>query len=212
MALNKLKELKMLHFLVSTNVDGLHRRSGFSADEMAELHGNGFKEYCEICGKDYIRAFDVTLKRSGRYTGRLCQDDKCNGKLRDSIINFGENLPENELEKAMVHTAKADLVIMLGSSMRVSPACNIPAESYGRDDNPGKFVIVNLQKTGYDDDAEESGGFRVGAKIDEYFTKVMDILKIKVDEFKEDAMLNSITEDMKKMKIDPNFKIYNITK
>ena len=112
----------------------------------------------------------------------------------------------------MVHTAKADLVIMLGSSMRVSPACNIPSECYGRDDKPGKFVIVNLQKTSYDSDAKESGGFRVGAKIDDYFTKVMDILKLKVDPFTEDAMINSITEEMKIIKVDPNFKIYDITK
>ena len=62
MALVKLKESGMLHFLVSTNVDGLHRRSGFGVDEMSELHGNAYKEYCEKCGADYIRAFDVTLK------------------------------------------------------------------------------------------------------------------------------------------------------
>jgi len=72
--------------------------------------------------------------------------------------------------------------------------------------------LSTCKKTGYDDAAEESGGFRVGAKIDEYFTKVMDILKLKVDPFTDDAMINSITEDMKKIKVDPNFKIYNITK
>ena len=190
----------------------MHRRSGFQADEMAELHGNAYKEYCEKCGADYIRAFDVTVKRSGRYTGRLCQNEECNGKLRDSIINFGEMLPENELEKAQQHTAKADLVIMLGSSMRVSPACNIPELSYKRKENPGKLVIVNLQKTHYDEWCETSGGMRIGAKIDDLFEMVMDNLGLKVDPFTDDAMMKSITDEMKQIRVDPNFKIYDIIK
>jgi len=209
MALNKLKQKKFLHFLVSTNVDGLHRRSGFAADEMSELHGNAYK-YCDQCGSDYVRAFDVTLKRNGRRTGRLCQKNGCDEKLRDSIINFGENLPENELNKAMEHTEKADLVIMLGSSMRVSPACNIPALCYERKEKPGKFVIVNLQKTHYDDACAQSGGFRIGAKIDDLFEIVMQNLKLKVDPFEDDAMIASISEDMKKIKVDPDFKMFNI--
>ena len=208
-ALIKLKQNGMLSHLVSTNVDGLHRRSGFNKDEMSELHGNAYKEYCIKCGKEYIRSFDVTLKKNRlRHTGRLCQKDNCNGKLRDSIINFGENLPEIELTKAIQHTAKADLVVMLGSSMRVTPAADIPAECYEREDNPGIFVIVNLQLTGYDDKAEESGGFRVGCKIDDFFKKVMDILKLKVDPFTDDAMLKVANEDMKKIKVDPQFKMY----
>jgi len=212
MALVKLREKGLLHFVVSTNVDGLHRRSGFGKDEMSELHGNGFKEYCEKCGAEYIRAFDVTLKRIERHTGRLCQQQQCDGKLKDSIINFGENLPEHELDKATEHTAKAELVVMLGSSMRVSPACNIPELCYARKQSPGKFVLVNLQKTGYDYHAEASGGFRVGSKIDDFFRLVMQELKLEVDAFTDDKMIASITEEMKQIKIDPNFRLYNIVK
>eukprot|EP01084_Bolivina_argentea_P189063 325262_1 len=99
---------------------------------------------------------------------------------------------------------------MLGSSMRVTRACDIPSYCYARDKNPGRFVLVNLQKTNYDECCEESGGFRVGSKIDEFFQMVMDILGIKVDTFTDDAMINSITDEMKKIKVDPDFKMYDI--
>ena len=39
-------------------------------------------------------------------TSRKCDNPACNGQLNDSIINFGENLPEVELEKAFDHAQK----------------------------------------------------------------------------------------------------------
>ena len=62
----------------------------------------------------------------------------------DSIINFGENLPEKELSNAIRESNAADLTIVLGTSMRVRPACELPTycKKSGR-----KMIIVNLQKT-----------------------------------------------------------------
>ena len=59
-------------------------------------------------------------------TSRLCADPKCKGKLVDSIINFGEPLPNDELDRALLHSRFADLCLVLGSSLRVSPANQIP--------------------------------------------------------------------------------------
>lgn len=39
-------------------------------------------------------------------TSRKCDDPNCRGSLYDSIINFGENLPEEELRKAFDHARK----------------------------------------------------------------------------------------------------------
>lgn len=41
--------------IVSTNIDGLHRRSGISSQDISELHGNCYREYCSKCGKEYLR-------------------------------------------------------------------------------------------------------------------------------------------------------------
>jgi len=134
-------------FLVSTNVDGLHRRSGITADAMAELHGNCYKELCSSpnCKKEYLRSFDASSHHSNHITGRKC--DKCKSPLVDSIINFGENLPTEELNKTVVHSEQCDLSLVLGTSMRVSPANQFPLKAVT---NGGKMVIVNLQKTPYD--------------------------------------------------------------
>ena len=51
-------------------------------------------------------------------TGRKCE--KCGGYLLDTIINFGDDLEEDILERAENHAAKTDLVISLGSTMSVS--------------------------------------------------------------------------------------------
>lgn len=65
----------------------------------------------------------------------------CGGDLFDSIINFGENLPEKELINGFENSKKADLCLVLGSSLRVTPAANMP-EIVGK--NKKNLVIVNL--------------------------------------------------------------------
>ena len=51
---------------------------------------------------------------------------------------------------------------------------------------------------------------RIGAKIDDLFKLMMKHLGMKTDSFTDDAMMKSITDDMKKIKVDPDFKMYNI--
>ena len=71
-------------------------------------------------------------------TSRKCDNPACQGQLQDSIINFGENLPEGELRKAFDNAQKADLCIVLGSSLRVRPACQVPEVVLA---NGGKVII-----------------------------------------------------------------------
>ena len=59
---------------------------------------------------------------------------------------------------------------MLGTSMRVSPACDLPRPIYT--DNGGKLVICNLQKTPYD----EYCALRVWGRSDAFMKLVMEEL------------------------------------
>lgn len=157
MALVELEKTGIMKFLVSTNVDGLHRRAGTSEShvlthfilwfnslhsKLAELHGNCYLEKCTLCSKQYLRKFDVSkLPRPNHRTGRVCDDSECGGELMDTIINFGENLPDVEILNTMNHSSKSDLALVLGTSMRVSPACTYPSKAL---DNGGKMVIVRI--------------------------------------------------------------------
>eukprot|EP01087_Luapelamoeba_hula_P005024 TRINITY_DN15117_c0_g1_i1.p1 TRINITY_DN15117_c0_g1~~TRINITY_DN15117_c0_g1_i1.p1 ORF type:complete len:322 (+),score=53.50 TRINITY_DN15117_c0_g1_i1:125-1090(+) len=181
-ALTLLIKEGLLKCIVSTNVDGLHRRAATPAANLAELHGNIYIERCsnEECGKEHYRNFDTTISRNvlrdveqsaynTRLTGRLC--NACSAPLRDSIVNFNENLPERHLNTATEHSSKADLTLVLGSSMRVSPACELPSLSYKKG---GGFCLCNLQKTSFDDVTKRvANGVRIFAKTDEFMEAVV---------------------------------------
>ena len=146
LAIVKLEEEGKVRYVVSQNVDGLHLRSGLNPKALSELHGNTNLEKCSKCKKKYLRDYRTrsSKKVHDHKTGRLCADPKCRAPLLDSIINFGENLPERDLNRAFEHAEKADLCISLGSSLTVSPANEIPEIVSKRKQ---KLVIGNLQNT-----------------------------------------------------------------
>jgi NAD-dependent SIR2 family protein deacetylase len=59
MALVAMMETGLLKFIISQNVDGLHRKSGVKADQISELHGNTNIEICSKCQREYLRDFRV---------------------------------------------------------------------------------------------------------------------------------------------------------
>ena len=69
---------------------------------------------------------------------RRCADHTYKGTLNDSIINFREVLPEAEIKAAFKEGEKGDLYIVLGSSLRVSPANCVPLQVHHR----GEKVVV----------------------------------------------------------------------
>jgi len=178
MALVQLQNVGILKYIISQNCDGLHRKSGISPDMISELHGNTNLEACHGCGKEYLRDFHTRVARGvhDHETNRRCDNPECNGELYDTIINFGETLPENVLQKAYGHAYKADLCIVLGSSLTVSPACHLPKIVA---ENGGKLVICNLQGTPLDNNAS----IRIYSKCDDLMNYTMESLGMKIPPF-----------------------------
>lgn len=133
----------LVHFVITQNVDGLHRRSGLSRDKHAVLHGCAFTETCESCGTEHFRDTDVG-GMSFQKTGRKCE--LCSGDLRDTLLDWEDPLPEGDLERSETECEKADLAICFGTSLRINPANQLPLKAK-------KYVIVNLQKTPMDKEA-----------------------------------------------------------
>ncbi len=140
MALRELLDRNVLKFLVSQNIDGLHRKSGVPYEKLAELHGNRNLEVCGKCARHYLRDYRTrtALAVHDHKTGKKCDNPKCGGELYDTIVNFEENLPQRDMDLGFAHCAEADLCLALGSSLVVTPAADMPAQAATH----GKLVIV----------------------------------------------------------------------
>ncbi|GJN13001.1 hypothetical protein PR202_ga31334 [Eleusine coracana subsp. coracana] len=125
------------------NVDSLHLRSGFPREKLAELHGNSFKEICPNCKTEYLRDFEIETIGL-KDTPRRCSDKKCGARLKDTVLDWEDALPPEEMNSAKEHCRTADLVLCLGTSLQITPACNMPLLSIR---NGGRVAIVNLQAT-----------------------------------------------------------------
>lgn len=191
MALRALLECGLLRFLISQNTDGLHRRSGVPKAVLAELHGNTNLEKCKKCKREFLRDFRVrnNVKVHSHETGRACE--ACGGALCDSIINFGENLPAAELTAAERHSEQADVCLVLGSSLTVTPAADCP-EVVGK---KGALFIANLQPTPLDGLARE----RLNGKCDDVMRLLMAELGIPVPVWQ---LVRGIRVDFLKNEVD----------
>ena len=100
---------------------------------MAELHGTLQNLHCQDCRKKYS---------SEEYVSQdyYCE---CGGVLCPSIILFGEMLPQKAFQFAFEESEKAELFIVMGSSLSETPANQFPL--IGKD-NGAKLVIINKKK------------------------------------------------------------------
>jgi len=190
MAFVQLEKSGFLKFLISQNVDGLHRRSGFPPDKLAELHGNTNIEQCQKCGKKYLRDYSTRNAKEvhDHRTGRFCEDPNCLGELHDTIINFSKNeiflckvkleesLPPVDLEISYEHAQMSDLCIVIGTSCRVAPASQIPEIVGKKKEN---LVIVNLQATPLDNLA----CLKINGMADKVIEMVMEELQLPIPDF-----------------------------
>ncbi|HCD71277.1 MAG TPA: NAD-dependent protein deacylase, partial [Thermovirga lienii] len=76
----------------------------------------------------------------------------CGGKLRPDVVLFGESLPNLALEKAEELSLDCRCFLVLGSSLRVSPANWFPSLAKR---NKAELFIVNMEPTPLDAIAEK---------------------------------------------------------
>ena len=69
---------------------------------------------------------------------------ECGGRIYSSIVNFGDPLPQKELQQSVKHSKESDVFLVVGSSLAVSPAANMPL--YAKKSG-AKIIIVNKQRT-----------------------------------------------------------------
>ncbi len=119
--------------VLTQNIDGLHQKAGSS--EVLELHGSIVKIKCSVCDfKDEILTEFSEIPP-------LC---KCGNILRPDVVWFGESLPQDVWQKAMIFASECDLMVIAGTSLVVSPANTLPI--YAKENN-AILIEVNPENT-----------------------------------------------------------------
>jgi NAD-dependent deacetylase len=136
-----LEEQGLIHAVITQNIDLLHQKAGSKC--VIELHGSPAVHYCPACG--YKTDFDSAARKVN--AGELPRCPKCSSVLKPEIVFFGENLPADAFKQATMEAERADLMLVLGSSLVVYPAASMPGITVQAG---GKLVIVNDQPTDMD--------------------------------------------------------------
>jgi NAD-dependent deacetylase len=131
--------------VITQNIDGLHQEAGSST--VIELHGTTRTIYCLDCGTNYT--MEDVFPRLKTQLPPLCT--RCSGLLRPAVVFFGENLDPDTLDLAYGQIPKCDLFIVVGSSLVVYPAADIPVRAKRKD---ATLVIINKDFTPMDDLAD----------------------------------------------------------
>ncbi|QQE81195.1 NAD-dependent deacylase [Alicyclobacillus sp. SO9] len=131
--LAKWEEQGLIDCVATQNVDGFHQAAG--SKEVYELHGSIRTIRCHDCQSP--ASIDEFV------AGDRCS--QCGGKLRPNLVLFGELLPRDAWERALAAIRQADLVVVIGSSLQVSPVNTLPSLT------SGKVAIINAEETEQDE-------------------------------------------------------------
>lgn len=143
--LARLEQKGILKAVITQNIDMLHQKAG--TRKIIEVHGSPSSHKCLSCGKKY--GFDEISVIVNANEIPRCK--KCGGIIKPEIIFFEEPLDASSIDMAVKEASKADLMLVLGSSLLVQPAASLPLYTL---DNHGKLIIVNNMETPLDRCAE----------------------------------------------------------
>jgi NAD-dependent deacetylase len=119
--------------ILTQNIDGLHQKAG--STKVLELHGSIVKIKCSVCD------FKDEMITEFSEIPPLC---KCGNILRPDVVWFGESLPQDVWQKAIIFSSQCDLMIIAGTSLVVSPANTLPI--YAKQNN-AILIEINPEKT-----------------------------------------------------------------
>lgn len=133
--LARLEKEGKLKAIITQNIDGLHQKAG--SKNVLELHGSVYRNYCEICKKEYDLNFILESEGIPHCT--------CGGIIKPDVVLYEEALDMNILNKSAQYIMSADTLIVGGTSLVVYPAAGLINYFKGKN-----LVLINKSKTDYD--------------------------------------------------------------
>ena len=133
-ALAALEKRGILAAVVTQNIDGLHQAAG--SRQVIELHGSVHRNHCMKCG----RFFPLEAVLSSQGVPRC----ECGGIIKPDVVLYGEQLPQDAIDRTLDAIARADLLVIGGTSLAVYPAAGFAAHY------AGPLAIINRSPTPMD--------------------------------------------------------------
>ena len=130
-----------LKAVITQNIDGLHQAAG--SKEVLELHGSTLRNYCMSCGKRYDGVKYIVESKGVP----KCED--CGGIIRPDVVLYEEGLDNSVIRRAVDHIARADLLIIGGTSLVVYPAAGFIDYFHGK-----HLAVINMSETSRDGAAD----------------------------------------------------------
>ena len=134
-ALVQMEKMRLLKFLITQNIDNLHRRAG--SVNIVEIHGNSTLTRCLQCTSRF--PLDETPLDT---LPPVCP--QCRGMLKIDTVAFGEPIPSDALAQCQQTTERCDCMMVIGTSATVYPAAWFPINVRERG---GSLIEINLYES-----------------------------------------------------------------
>jgi NAD-dependent deacetylase len=147
--LARLHQMGRIRGVITQNIDGLHQRAGVPDQDVWELHGSIRESSCLECGQYTQLTKDLVLYYSKYEEIPRCP--RCDGLMKPRTVSFGQPLNIQTRDGAIRLCMEADWLIIIGSSLLVQPAADMPLMTLKAG---GRLVIINQEPTPLDYRAE----------------------------------------------------------
>jgi len=126
--------------VVTQNIDGLHQKAG--SKTVYELHGTIHQNFCQRCGR--LFGLDYVMNSKG-----VPHCDKCGGIVKPNVVLYEEGLDEETIQRSISAIMTCDMLVIIGTSLRVYPAAGFIRYFRGR-----YLVVINKDATSYDSNCD----------------------------------------------------------
>jgi NAD-dependent deacetylase len=146
LAVAELERRGIVRAVVTQNIDRLHAKAG---SDPIEVHGALDRGLCLRCGGSV--SLDELVARADAAEDGVPRCSSCGFQMKSGVVLFGEPLPAAAIEAAYAEAARADLMLVVGSSLLVAPVSQLPGIVL---DNGGTLAILTESETPYDGAAQ----------------------------------------------------------
>jgi NAD-dependent deacetylase len=144
LAVAELERRGLVRAVVTQNIDRLHAKAG---SDPIEVHGSLDRGVCLRC--EARVSIDELVARADAAEDGVPRCG-CGFPMKSGVVLFGEALPVAAIEAAYEHAERADMMLVIGSSLLVAPVSLLPRIVLH---NGGTLAILTESETPYDDDA-----------------------------------------------------------